>query len=81
MDTAIEVALGGHLQDIVVERWSDAEAAIAQALSAATCRSASMASTSAATPNDDNKKAPTSFEVGAFNFKSGSVLLSHRATL
>ncbi len=28
-DTAIEVALGGHLQDIVVERWSDAEAAIA----------------------------------------------------
>lgn len=28
-DTAIEVALGGHLQDIVVERWADAEAAIA----------------------------------------------------
>jgi chromosome segregation protein len=28
-DTAIEVALGGHLQDIVVERWVDAEAAIA----------------------------------------------------
>ena len=28
-DTAIEVALGGHLQDIVVERWTDAEAAIA----------------------------------------------------
>lgn len=27
-DTALEVALGGHLQDIVVERWSDAEAAI-----------------------------------------------------
>ena len=27
-DTAIEVALGGHLQDIVVERWRDAEAAI-----------------------------------------------------
>ncbi|MDP9369615.1 MAG: AAA family ATPase, partial [Chloroflexota bacterium] len=27
-DTAIEVALGGHLQDIVVERWVDAEAAI-----------------------------------------------------
>ncbi|MFL5760885.1 MAG: chromosome segregation protein SMC [Thermomicrobiales bacterium] len=29
LDTAIEVALGGHLQDIVVERWADAEAAIA----------------------------------------------------
>jgi len=28
-DTAIEVALGGHLQDIIVERWADAEAAIA----------------------------------------------------
>ncbi len=28
-DTAIEVALGGHLQDVVVERWADAEAAIA----------------------------------------------------
>ncbi|MCC6790740.1 MAG: AAA family ATPase, partial [Thermomicrobiales bacterium] len=28
-DTAIEVALGGHLQDIVVARWADAEAAIA----------------------------------------------------
>jgi len=28
-DTAIEVALGGHLQDVVVERWRDAEAAIA----------------------------------------------------
>jgi len=27
-DTAIEVALGGHLQDMVVDRWSDAEAAI-----------------------------------------------------
>jgi chromosome segregation protein len=27
-DTALEVALGGHLQDVVVERWSDAEAAI-----------------------------------------------------
>ena len=27
-DTAIEVALGGHLQDIVVDRWADAEAAI-----------------------------------------------------
>ena len=27
-DTAIEVALGGHLQDIVVERWHDAETAI-----------------------------------------------------
>nr|MBA3377835.1 AAA family ATPase [Chloroflexia bacterium] len=27
-DTAIEVALGGHLQDVVVERWRDAEAAI-----------------------------------------------------
>jgi chromosome segregation protein len=27
-DTALEVALGGHLQDIVVERWRDAEAAI-----------------------------------------------------
>ncbi len=29
VETAIEVALGGHLQDIVVERWADAEAAIA----------------------------------------------------
>jgi chromosome segregation protein len=28
-ETAVEVALGGHLQDIVVERWADAEAAIA----------------------------------------------------
>jgi chromosome segregation protein len=28
-DTAIEVALGGHLQDIVIDRWADAEAAIA----------------------------------------------------
>jgi chromosome segregation protein len=28
-DTAIEVALGGHLQDIVVAKWTDAEAAIA----------------------------------------------------
>jgi chromosome segregation protein len=28
VETAIEVALGGHLQDIVVERWADAEAAI-----------------------------------------------------
>jgi chromosome segregation protein len=28
-DTAIEVALGGHLQDVVVDRWRDAEAAIA----------------------------------------------------
>ena len=28
-DTAVEVALGGHVQDIVVERWADAEAAIA----------------------------------------------------
>ncbi len=27
-DTAIEVALGGHLQDVVVERWRDAEIAI-----------------------------------------------------
>ncbi len=27
-DTAIEVALGGHLQDIVVDAWRDAEAAI-----------------------------------------------------
>ncbi len=27
-ETAIEVALGGHLQDIVVERWADAEQAI-----------------------------------------------------
>jgi chromosome segregation protein len=25
-DTAIEVALGGHLQDVVVDRWVDAEA-------------------------------------------------------
>jgi chromosome segregation protein len=28
LDTAIEVALGGHLQDVVVRRWRDAEAAI-----------------------------------------------------
>ena len=28
-DTAIEIALGGHVQDIVVDRWADAEAAIA----------------------------------------------------
>ena len=28
-ETAIEVALGGHLQDVVVDRWADAEAAIA----------------------------------------------------
>ncbi|MEA2523754.1 MAG: chromosome segregation protein [Thermomicrobiales bacterium] len=28
-DTAIEVALGAHLQDVVVERWADAETAIA----------------------------------------------------
>ncbi len=28
-ETAIEVALGAHLQDIVVDRWADAEAAIA----------------------------------------------------
>jgi chromosome segregation protein len=27
-DTAIEVALGGHTQDVVVERWADAEATI-----------------------------------------------------
>jgi chromosome segregation protein len=33
-DTAIEVALGGRLQNIVVERWSDAEAAIAHLKSA-----------------------------------------------
>jgi chromosome segregation protein len=30
LETAIEVALGARLQNIVVERWSDAEAAIAQ---------------------------------------------------
>ncbi len=29
LETAIEVALGGHLQDLVVERWADAETAIA----------------------------------------------------
>jgi chromosome segregation protein len=28
-EVAIEVALGGHLQDVVVESWADAEAAIA----------------------------------------------------
>lgn len=28
LETALEVALGGHLQDIVVEHWQDAEAAI-----------------------------------------------------
>lgn len=27
-DTALEIALGGHLQDIVVDEWRDAEAAI-----------------------------------------------------
>lgn len=27
-ETAIEVALGGHLQDIIVERWDDAQTAI-----------------------------------------------------
>jgi chromosome segregation protein len=27
-DTAIEVALGGHLQDVIVDAWRDAEAAI-----------------------------------------------------
>lgn len=27
-DTALEIALGGHLQDIVVDTWKDAEAAI-----------------------------------------------------
>ena len=30
LETALEVALGGRLQNIVVERWEDAEAAIAQ---------------------------------------------------
>ena len=29
LESAIEMALGGHLQDIVVETWADAEAAIA----------------------------------------------------
>ncbi|HYI15764.1 MAG TPA: chromosome segregation protein SMC [Thermomicrobiales bacterium] len=29
LETAIEVALGGHLQDIVVAEWADAQAAIA----------------------------------------------------
>ncbi len=29
LELAIETALGGHLQDIVVEKWADAEAAIA----------------------------------------------------
>ncbi|MGN6564533.1 MAG: chromosome segregation protein SMC [Thermomicrobiales bacterium] len=29
LETAIEVALGGHLQDLIAERWADAEAAIA----------------------------------------------------
>ncbi|NLS78610.1 MAG: chromosome segregation protein SMC [Chloroflexi bacterium] len=29
LDVAIDVALGAHLQDVVVERWNDAEAAIA----------------------------------------------------
>ncbi len=28
LEAAIEAAMGGHLQDLVVERWSDAEAAI-----------------------------------------------------
>jgi len=28
LEAAVEAALGGHLQDIVVERWADAEAAI-----------------------------------------------------
>ncbi len=29
LETAMETALGGHLQDIVVERWENAEAAVA----------------------------------------------------
>lgn len=29
LEVAMEVALGGHLQDVVVEHWADAEAAIA----------------------------------------------------
>lgn len=29
LETAIEIALGGHVQDLVVEHWADAEAAIA----------------------------------------------------
>ena len=29
LETAIEVALGGHLQDLIVEAWSDAQTAIA----------------------------------------------------
>ncbi|MEJ7838357.1 MAG: AAA family ATPase, partial [Thermomicrobiales bacterium] len=29
-DTAIEVALGGHLQDVVVDRWQDADIAISR---------------------------------------------------
>ncbi|MDW7981650.1 MAG: chromosome segregation protein SMC [Thermomicrobium sp.] len=29
LETALEAALGGHVHDVVVERWSDAEAAIA----------------------------------------------------
>ena len=28
LETALEVALGGHLQDVVVERWKDAEAGV-----------------------------------------------------
>ena len=28
LETALEIALGGHLQDVVVDRWQDAEAAI-----------------------------------------------------
>ena len=28
LETAIEVALGGHLQDLIVERWDDAQTAI-----------------------------------------------------
>lgn len=38
LETAIEVALGGRLQDIVVERWADAEAAIAHLKASGTGR-------------------------------------------
>ena len=38
LETAIEVALGSHLQDIVVERWNDAERAIAHLKRAGTGR-------------------------------------------
>ncbi|MDQ3043671.1 MAG: chromosome segregation protein SMC [Chloroflexota bacterium] len=54
-DTAVEVALGGHLQDIVVERWVDAEAAIAR-LKAANAGRATFLPLDV--PRDQSRRAP-----------------------